>query len=95
MSNVRRLVLSLFNVLVAFGLCRRSSGAPATRFAELRHLRTLLRRSFLIVQHGSALANRTVAHGRSSRRGLKQQRSGWSALPVNAASPNLSVERTC
>ena len=57
-------------------------------------MRTLLRRSFLIVEHENALADRTAAHGRASRRGFEPSLRPWSALPTNPASPNLSVERT-
>ena len=57
-------------------------------------MRTLLLRSFLIVEHGSALANRTAAFGLAGRRGSESCLRSCQALPVNPASPNLSVERT-
>ena len=94
MSNVRRLVLSLLKVFVVFGFARPTSGAPSTTTATTWHVRTLLRRSLLIVEHGSALANRTAASGLAGRRGFERQLRSWQALPANPASPNLSVERT-
>ena len=87
-------MLSLFKVSVVSGSARPTSGAPSTAVATLRHVRTLRQRRFLGVEHGSALAIRTAAHGHSCRRGFEQQRTRWPALPVNPASPNLSVERT-
>ena len=42
----------------------------------------------------SALGKRTAASGLSGRRGSESQLGSCQALPVNPASPNLSVERT-
>ena len=72
MSNVRRLVLSLCKISVAFGNVRRSSGAPSAAAARKSHVRTLPERG-LIVLLGNALANRTAASGQASRRGFEFQ----------------------
>ena len=76
------------------GDARPTSGAPSTRCGVRPHVCTLLQRSHLTVELGSALANRTAASGLAGRRGFESPLRCYQALPVNPASPNLSVERT-